>query len=122
MEAHEMNAAQLTREAGLTVGLVSQWKKGAQKPSSRNLQKIADYFHVSVDYLLTGKDGPSAPSFSLPEEDTVDSQLREVNFALSGEVHELTLNEKKDVLDFIKFVKAQRAAKDKKEGREHGHT
>lgn len=122
MEAHEMNAAQLTREAGLTAGLISQWKKGAQKPSSKNLQKIADYFHVSVDYLLTGKDGPLAPPLTLSETDTVDSQLREVNFALSGEVHELTLSEKKDVLDFIKFVKAQRFAKAEKEGRENGHT
>lgn len=114
-----MTAALLTREAGLTAGLISQWKKGAQKPSSKNLQKIADYFHVSVDYLLTGRetafDSPSAP------EEEVDEQLRDVNFALSGEVHELTLSEKRDVLNFIKFVKAQRPAKREKEGHENGH-
>ena len=105
MAEHEMNAAQLTREAGLTVGLISQWKKGAQKPSSQNLQKIADYFHVSVDYLLTGRDGAAEP------DEPADSQLRALNFALSGEVHELTPSEKKDVLHFIQFVKAQRASK-----------
>lgn len=121
MEMHDITAAQLTREAGLTTGLVSQWKKGAQRPSSKNLQKIADYFHVSVDYLLTGKEatfGGVQPGW---EEGEVDEQLQDVNFALSGEVHELTLSEKKDVLNFIKFVKAQRSLKNGKEGHGNGH-
>lgn len=118
LELRDITAAQLTREAGLTAGLISQWKKGAQKPSSKNLQKIADYFHVSVDYLLTGKEVPFG---SRTGEEEVDEQLRDVNFALSGEVHELTLSEKKDVLNFIKFVKAQRSAKGGEEGGENGH-
>lgn len=121
MESRSMTAAQLTREAGLTAGLISQWKKGAQKPSSKSLQKIADYFHVSVDYLLTGKGTSFGQVPSEWEEDAIDEQLRDVNFALSGEVHELTLSEKKDVLNFIKFVKAQRAMKDEKEGQQNGH-
>ncbi|MFT9055732.1 MAG: helix-turn-helix domain-containing protein [Ethanoligenens sp.] len=121
MESRSMTAAQLTREAGLTAGLISQWKKGAQKPSSKSLQKIADYFHVSVDYLLTGKEASFGQVPSEWEEDAIDEQLRDVNFALSGEVHELTLSEKKDVLNFIKFVKAQRAMKDEKEGQQNGH-
>lgn len=121
MEMHNLTAAQLTREAGLTSGLISQWKKGAQKPSSKNLQKIADYFHVSVDYLLTGKEAAYSGMQSDLKEGEVDEQLRDVNFALSGEVHELTLSEKKDVLNFIKFVKAQRSLKDGKEGQGNGH-
>ena len=38
---------------------LSNWKNGKSKPSTQTLQKIADYFGVSVDYLMTGeeKDG-----------------------------------------------------------------
>jgi transcriptional regulator with XRE-family HTH domain len=57
-----ITAAQLTRDAGLTNGLLSQWKKGLQKPSSKNLKKIADYFNVTTDYLLSGSDKKISPS------------------------------------------------------------
>ncbi len=105
MRENQVTGAQLTREAGLTSGLISQWKKGAQKPSLKSLRKVADYFHVSVDYLARGE---KAPERLRAEEEKIDGQLKEINFALSGEVHELTLSEKRDVLNFIKFVKAQR--------------
>ncbi len=36
----------------------SDWKKGKSSPKAEKLQKIADYFGVSVDYLMTGKEEP----------------------------------------------------------------
>ena len=35
---------------------MTEWKNGKAKPSANALQKIATYFNVSVDYLLTGKE------------------------------------------------------------------
>ena len=61
-----INAAQLTREASLTNGLVTQWKQGKQKPSIDAMVKIADYFKVSVDYLLTGQE-PLPPDVTAEE-------------------------------------------------------
>lgn len=46
----------VAREIGLSNSAAVKWKKGAI-PDSNTLQKIADYFDVSVDYLL-GK-GPT---------------------------------------------------------------
>ena len=34
----------------------TDWKKGRSVPKADKLQKIADYFGVSVDYLMTGKE------------------------------------------------------------------
>lgn len=34
--------------------MFTSWKKGTYKPKLDKLQKIADYFGVSVEYLLTG--------------------------------------------------------------------
>lgn len=39
-------------DLGFSRGLGSQWKAGKQKPSSDKLQRIADYFGVSVDDLI----------------------------------------------------------------------
>ena len=36
----------------VTVGTISNYENGVHEPTPEVLQKIADYFHVSVDYLL----------------------------------------------------------------------
>lgn len=63
MEKHNISAATLTREISLSNGLLTQWKQGKQIPSLEAVVKITNYFNVSIDYLVTGKE------FSLPEAD-----------------------------------------------------
>ena len=43
------------RDLGFGNGTVSTWKNGAI-PNGARLAKLADYFGVSVDYLLLGKE------------------------------------------------------------------
>lgn len=43
---------------GISSGSVTKWKNGA-KPNDTTLQKIADYFGVSVDFLLGKKETPA---------------------------------------------------------------
>ena len=45
----------LELELGLSSGSISKW--GKSSPKADNLVKVANYFNVSVDYLL-GKDEP----------------------------------------------------------------
>ena len=52
MDGHNVKAAQLTKELSLSHGVITQWKQGISKPSSEALVKLADYFHVTTDYLL----------------------------------------------------------------------
>ena len=40
----------------------AQWEKGLRKPSAENLQKLADFFNVSTDYLLGKTDIPDPES------------------------------------------------------------
>lgn len=44
-------------QLGISSGAVTKWKAGTI-PSSVTVHKIADYFHVSVDYLLGKTDDP----------------------------------------------------------------
>lgn len=54
---------ELTVAIGVSSGNFSDWKKKRSKPSSNILKKIAEYFNVSVDYLLTGEEkSPQKPN------------------------------------------------------------
>lgn len=47
----------LARSLGLSSSAPTYWKKGSV-PKSGTLQKIADYFNVSTDFLLYGENRP----------------------------------------------------------------
>lgn len=62
----------VTKELGYSVGSLSHWKKGAC-PSGDIVVRFAQYFNVTTDYLLTGKENNSRPIIKLvknPKEDT----------------------------------------------------
>ena len=48
-----LSQGKLERELGFSNGSVSKWKNST--PTLERLQKIADYFNVTVDYLTTGE-------------------------------------------------------------------
>ena len=47
-----INNHQLEIALGLSNGCINKWTTGNQRPNIDTLMKIADYFGVSVDYLL----------------------------------------------------------------------
>ncbi len=47
-----ISAAKIAEELGLKRSQFSDWKVGRNTPSAENLQKIANYFNVTTDYLL----------------------------------------------------------------------
>lgn len=49
----DLSLPQLEQELGLGNGTISRWRNSS--PNTEKLQKIADYFNVSMDYLL-GRD------------------------------------------------------------------
>lgn len=55
---HGINITNLISELGFSAGNLSRWKKGGE-PRGNTLSKLADYFHVSTDYLLGRTDDPS---------------------------------------------------------------
>ena len=45
-----------TEDIGLSNSITTKWKKTGATPKGDTLQRIADYFGVTTDYLLTGED------------------------------------------------------------------
>ena len=52
----------LATHIGIRVATVSAWKAQNTDPSANLLEKIAEFFDVSVDYLVTGKEYAPSPS------------------------------------------------------------
>ena len=51
---HNTTPSRVAIAIGLNKSSASNWKKTGQLPTDVNLQKLADYFSVSVDFLLNG--------------------------------------------------------------------
>ena len=56
LEERHLKAADVCRGTGLPSSLFSEWKRGKSTPKADKLKKIADFFEVSVEYLMTGDD------------------------------------------------------------------
>lgn len=52
LQKNSISAYKLSKIIGLNKTFLTDWKSGKANPSVDALSKIADYFHVSVDYLL----------------------------------------------------------------------
>ncbi|MCL2416148.1 MAG: helix-turn-helix transcriptional regulator [Defluviitaleaceae bacterium] len=65
IQERDIRAIQFANEAGLPKNAVSEWKNGKAKPSTDAIIKIAKYFGVSTDYLLTGKELVNQPHIQL---------------------------------------------------------
>lgn len=53
LEQKGVTAAQVARDTGISQVTFSDWKSGKSKPKADKLYKIAKYFGVSVEYLIT---------------------------------------------------------------------
>ena len=43
------------KDTGITTATISNWKAGRYIPKADKMQKIADYFEVNIEYLMTGQ-------------------------------------------------------------------
>ena len=64
--------ADVVKETGITKSTFSDWKNGRSKPKNDKLQKIADYFGVTLDYLTTGKESSEKKEITLTQKDERD--------------------------------------------------
>lgn len=68
----QKSPSSVANELGINKSNVSNWKNNGYTPRGAALQKIADYFGVSSDYLLGGEDKALAPKEAMDTSDTQD--------------------------------------------------
>lgn len=85
-------------ELGLSVATATKWKKGSV-PRDTTLKKVADYFEVSVSYLLGVVDDPDPIALIDPskKEPPMLERLNEV-------MRDMTEEELQDLEKYVEFI------------------
>lgn len=92
-QTHKISISELERTLKLSNGSISKW--ASAKPNSRYLEKVADYFQVSTDYLLGREKKPTSDPVSYYRIDTTGLTSEDVDHI-------------KDQLDdYTEFLKSQ---------------
>ena len=98
-------------DLGISRGNISDLKMGRiESLSADKLAKIATYFKVSVDYLLTGEETKKAPTDG--ERIVSDDDIKFALFGGDGEITDAMYDE---VKRFAQMVKLREEAEKKKE-------
>ena len=124
--AHDLHVSRST---------LAMWEIGQSEPTTEMCSRIAELLDCSVGYLLGTEDEVNAvkafdalrAEFQAASKGQIDrlrnigqqlttrsSEISDIEFALSGEIHDLTEDEMQDVLDYVRFKRAQKA---RQEGR-----
>lgn len=90
-QRHELSMTELAEKTCLTISAISQFESGERAPSLESLNKLADAFQVSVDYLM-GRD-----------EEISDENIH----AMFRGVQNMTGKDKEQMLHFYQFLKAK---------------
>ena len=71
-----VSLSELERSIGISNGSISKWEKSS--PKADTLQKVADYFNVSVDYLLGRTNKRNYYELTEKDEKNIEKQLQEM--------------------------------------------
>lgn len=86
LKRYGVSAYRVGKATNIPASTFSDWKKGKSKPKQDKLQKIADYFGVTVDYLMTGKEEikERAPELTERDERDISKDIERIMSKLSA--------------------------------------
>lgn len=68
LQKHGVSTYRVSKETGIAQSVFSSWKNGISTPKQDKMQKIADYFNVSLEYLMTGEEKKGGEKYYLNDE------------------------------------------------------
>lgn len=63
----DLTQTELAKQIKISQPSYSDWEKGVSKPSAENINKLAKFFNVSIDYLLGNTDDKYSDEKDLSE-------------------------------------------------------
>ena len=115
MEQRHVSAYRVSQETGISQARISGWKTGKSNPKQDALEQLADYFGVSVDYLLGNEEKPaSQEADELIKNDPLAGQL----FAAYGRVKEEFSQAEIDDITMIMEMLAEKKRRKREKGEE----
>lgn len=102
LEEKGVSAYKVGKATGIAGSTFTDWKTGRSAPKQDKLQKIADYFGVTLDYLMTGEEQNSPYSDDMADLFVEISRSNDVNRIKRLLSYYMDLNEReKDSVDSI---------------------
>lgn len=86
LQKYEITSYKLSQLIGVSQSTLSDWKRGRSTPKQDKLQKIANYFGVTIDYLMTGIEPEQRefnPQLSAKDEKDISKKVDEILSQLS---------------------------------------
>ncbi len=111
--ARHLTQEEFSSKLGITRAALSHYENNRREPDYETIEAIAEYFQVSIDYILGRTNDPHSkldPSIQLFQEslELADEQILE-QFDLTIDGRKLTVEEAKR---FIAFIRAERSMND----------
>ena len=79
LKEKKLKPIDVSKATGISPATLSDWKTGKSKPKQDKLIKIADYFGVTVDYLMTGQDNsPTEPQLTKKDERDIAKDMENI--------------------------------------------
>ena len=104
LRTNGITAYKVAKDTGISTATMTDWKKGRSTPKADKLQKIADYFGVSLDYLVGKEKAPTESG----ERKISD---RDIMFALWGDTNDMDKGDLDDVKRYAAFVRERKKQK-----------
>ena len=85
-ESKGVKPTDVSKATGIATAILSNWKNGNYVPKQEKLQLVADYFNVSIDYLITGKENEFTVEMAKTDVElsNMDSYLKTYALKLAG--------------------------------------
>lgn len=74
LEAHGITIYKFCKDTGVSESTVYTWKKKKTQCSAKLQKIVCEYFGVSADYLMTGKEKEDGPKYYLNDETAAIAQ------------------------------------------------
>ena len=78
---YKMSQAELAKQLKVTQQAIGKWETGKSTPDSDTLQKLAEIFRTSVDFLL-GRETAVSVANSFPFEVEYEDVVRQLDYCL----------------------------------------
>lgn len=103
----KVSGAKMSRDLGFSTAVFSQWKHRLQKPSADKVSKMAEYFDVSVGYIL-GTEGIEQSLAAKTGED-----IEDIDVAFFGDYQKLSENDKNTLRDMAALMRQRKVLQPK---------
>lgn len=109
-----LTQAELAKLVDISASSIGMYEQGRREPSQEVLLQFADFFNVSVDYIL-GRDKSNANTPHSPKDQRDLSEfLNNTEIMFDGELHQLDDEDREKLRHALEFVFWQAKEKNKR--------